>query len=175
MLALSFALCVEPGRARACGGFFCNAVPVDQTAERIVFRVRDDSTTMVVQIAYSGAAADFAWVLPVVELPDVESLAVFPQQALTMLDANTGPIFRFPEQCSSLGSCPFCAGPSGDAGAVTIHFETAVGPYELVAIESEDPEALFTWLQDHGFNVSAAMRPYIESYVVEGMKFLAAS
>jgi hypothetical protein len=48
VLALSFALHVEPGRAHACGGFFCSAVPVDQTAERIVFRVREDSTTMVV-------------------------------------------------------------------------------------------------------------------------------
>jgi hypothetical protein len=165
---------VAVGVAHACGGFFCGAQPVDQTAERIVFSVHEDSTTMVVQIAYSGAAADFAWVLPLGQLPDVDSLDVFPQQALTALDANTGPAFVFPEQCPGLGACITCSGLVADGGPVTVHFETVVGPYEVAGIESDDPEALFTWLQEHQFNVSDAMRPYIETYIREDMKFLVA-
>ena len=62
--ALVALLCAVAGyvhapSAKACGGFFCGTQPVDQTAERIVFRVNDDSTTMVVQIAYAGEAKDF--------------------------------------------------------------------------------------------------------------------
>ena len=93
-LLCSIAGYVQAPAAKACGGFFCGRQPVDQTAERIVFKVNDDSTTMVVQITYAGEAADFAWVLPLGTLPDVDSLAVFPQRALTALDANTGPIFQ---------------------------------------------------------------------------------
>jgi hypothetical protein len=59
-------------------------------------------------------------------------------------------------------------------GGVTVHYRAEVGPYEVAAIESEDPNALFMWLKDNAFNVSDVMKPYIEAYTNEGMKFLAA-
>jgi hypothetical protein len=89
--ATALALASQAPSAKACGGFFCGRAPVDQTAERILFEVGDDSVTMTTQISYNGAAEDFAWVLPLFEVPDPDSLAVFPQRALTGLDAATGP------------------------------------------------------------------------------------
>src|SRR3954453_15184245 len=86
--------------AQACGGFFCGSQPVDQTAERILFEVGEDSVTMTTQISYSGKAEDFAWVFPLGAVPEVDSLAVFPQKALHALDANTGPPFSVPSGCS---------------------------------------------------------------------------
>ncbi|WP_437815261.1 hypothetical protein [Sorangium sp. So ce1078] len=56
---------------------------------------QDGSVTMVTQIHYAGAAPDFAWVVPLAEVPAADSLAVFPQLALTALDAATGPQFRW--------------------------------------------------------------------------------
>src|SRR6187551_1490867 len=94
--ATALALVSQAPRAQACGGFFCGRAPVDQTAERILFEVGDESVTMTTQISYNGAAEDFAWVLPLFEVPDPDSLAVFPQRALTGLDAATGPIFYPP-------------------------------------------------------------------------------
>jgi hypothetical protein len=167
--------------AEACGGFFCGRMPVDQTAERIVFKVNEDNTTMIVQISYTGTAQDFAWVLPLGAVPDPDSLGVFPQRALTALDANTGLQFNLPSECSffwpqaAVGTCITCAGPAqedADSG-VTVHYRAEVGPYDVAAIESEDPMALFNWLRDNDFNVNDPMLPYIHAYTEAGMKFLA--
>src|SRR5688572_14011084 len=79
--------------ASACGGFFCGAQPVDQTAERILFEVGPESVTMTTQITFSGRAEDFAWVLPLRDVPEPSSLAVFSQRALVALDAQSGPTF----------------------------------------------------------------------------------
>lgn len=173
-LLCSIAGYVHAPAAEACGGFFCGRQPVDQTAERIVFRVGDDSTTMVVQITYAGEAADFAWVLPLGTLPDVESLAVFPQRALTALDTNTGPVFQDGSGCGPQFSPTASAGGDSSGGPkVNVHFRAEVGPYDVAGISSEDPMALYDWLRDNAFNVNEPMLPYIEAYTAEGMKFLA--
>ena len=39
-------------------------------------------------------AQDFAWVLPLGNVPDVATLKVFQQRALTAIDTNTGPQFQ---------------------------------------------------------------------------------
>jgi Uncharacterized protein conserved in bacteria (DUF2330) len=177
LLAFLAVLIPQPRAAEACGGFFCGFQPVDQTAERIVFKINENSVTMVTQIAYTGAAADFAWVLPLAEIPDVKSLAVFPQRALTALDANTGPQFVPPNECFSFnafgGRAQAPTAASADSGAVTVHFRAEVGPYEVAAIESQDPMALYDWLRANMFNVTEIMLPYIRSYTAEGMKFIA--
>ena len=49
--------------ARACGGFFCSQVPVDQSGENIVFAVDGTTVTAYIQISYVGAAEQFAWIL----------------------------------------------------------------------------------------------------------------
>lgn len=169
----------NPSPAEACGGFFCGQQPVDQTAERIVFSVNPDgTTTMIVQISYAGSAADFAWVLPLGEVPAVESLDTFPQLALTGLDAQTGPSFQWPEDCYGYlaeadASGPPRAGAGGSEGGVTVHIRETVGPFDVAVIESTDPSALVTWLRDNSFRVTPAMEPYIGIYTAEGMKFLA--
>ena len=71
ILVLGLALAVSglwlaPAPSHACGGFFCSATPVDQTAERIIFTVNDDGTiTAYIQIRYTGEKDNFAWIIPV--------------------------------------------------------------------------------------------------------------
>ncbi|WP_437665328.1 DUF2330 domain-containing protein [Sorangium sp. So ce1182] len=174
------ALTAAPRPVEACGGFFCGRQPVDQTAERILFATNQDgSVTMVTQIQYAGAAPDFAWVVPLAEVPAVESLAVFPQLALTALDTATGPQFQWPDDPSCYPAFPDAAndGPTAgggvDDGGVTVHVREEVGPYDVAVIESTDPTALIEWLRGNGFRVNDAMAPYIRIYTSEGMKFLA--
>lgn len=169
-----------PDTAQACGGFFCSQMPVDQSAEVIVFTVNPDRTvTMVVQIAYQGSAPEFAWILPLAEVPDVESLATFPQLALSALNANTGPQFQFPNDPDCWGGLEFDASANGvpgsraDGGEVIVHIDTVVGPYGVAVVESTDPEALIRWLREHGFRVTSPMEPYIRQYTDSGLKFLA--
>ncbi|WP_437933549.1 DUF2330 domain-containing protein [Sorangium sp. So ce341] len=174
------ALTTAPRPVEACGGFFCGRQPVDQTAERILFATNQDgSVTMVTQIQYAGAAPDFAWVIPLAEVPAVDSLAVFPQLALTALDAATGPQFQWPNDpsCDSpvlqAGGVDSPAAGGADDGDVTVHVREEVGPYDVAVIESTDPAALIDWLRSNGFRVNDAMAPYIQIYTSEGMKFLA--
>src|SRR5688500_14612476 len=79
--------------ALACGGMFCSQTsptPVDQSAEKILFEVRDDGTvTATVEIKYFGTPGDFAWIVPVAGTP--EFVEVAPKDELLLLDAATRP------------------------------------------------------------------------------------
>jgi hypothetical protein len=178
LAALALGLVLQPAPAQACGGFFCGQQPVDQTAERILFEVGADSVTMTTQISFNGDAADFAWVLPLSEVPLEGSLAVFRQQALNALDANSGPIFQ-PASDPECLSCQGCSAPptfaeDADTGSsVTVYVRQEVGEYDVAVIASDDPLALVDWLRTEGYRITPAMEPYIERYTEEGLKFLA--
>ena len=49
---------LAPSTALACGGFFCNNEPIEQSAEQIVFEVDSGKGTVTthVQISYEGTA-----------------------------------------------------------------------------------------------------------------------
>ncbi len=170
-----------PTEVQACGGFFCSQSPVDQNAERIIFKINADSTTdMIVQITYQGAAPDFAWVLPLAEVPDADKLATFPQGAMTALDAQTGPAFQFPDNC--WGNFPEAsagaddgAGGSGPPreGGVDVYIRQEVGNYDVAVIGGEDPTKLVEWLRANDFRISDAMAGYVALYTKLQMKFLA--
>ncbi|MFW6086287.1 MAG: DUF2330 domain-containing protein [Myxococcota bacterium] len=178
IVSVAGALALLPSPAHACGGFFCGQQPVDQTAERIVFAVGEGETDMIVQLSYEGKAEDFAWVLPLAAVPVDGSLDVFPQTALSALDAATAPQFNY-----DWSGCPLAfdaedgtgSGPpsSGDDGGVTVHLRETVGPFDTVVIEGTDSDELVQWLRDNGFRVTEAMIPYIDLYVQEGNKLLA--
>jgi len=157
--------------SEACGGLFCGRTPVDQTAERILFEVADDSVRMTTQISFNGDAADFAWVLPLPEVPDPDSLGVFSQRALAVLDSRSGPIFY--DDCSQDVAQGQGTASGGAVGDVTVHIRAEVDAYDVSVVESSDPTALSRWLRDNGYRVTPAMQPYLDLYTAEGMKFLA--
>ncbi len=174
--ALAASILILPRPVEACGGFFCGQQPVDQSAERILFATNaDGSVTMVTQISYMGKDDDFAWILPLPDVPVEGSLATFPQAALVSLDANTGPQIQPPYDCffADAGAAPPSAGGTTPGGGVTVHLRAEVGPYDVVVVESTDPSQLVTWLRDNSYRVTDAMVPYIEQYTADGMKFLA--
>jgi hypothetical protein len=166
-------------RAEACGGFFCGQAPVDQTAERILFEVDESSVTMTSQIAFAGDAEDFAWILPLAAVPDVDSLSVVPQRALDALDAQSGPQFQLPNDpaCYDNRNLPVASGAptaeDGDSGGVDVYVQATVGEYDVAVVGSEDPAALIQWLRDNDYRVTPPMEPYIQLYTSEGLKFLA--
>jgi hypothetical protein len=177
-LSLATMLVIAQPVAQACGGFFCSTTPVDQNAERVLFKVRDDGKTdMVVQITYQGKAEDFAWLLPLAEPPAKEDLGTFPQQALTSLDTQTGVSVRAPCFFGGLaGAATPNAAAGGDSSAtreVEVFVRAQIGNYDVAVIGSEDPEATAEWLRSNDFRISDAMLGFIKLYTAEGMKFLA--
>jgi hypothetical protein len=82
----------SPPTAHACGGFFCQTVPVVQSGEQIVYAVEDDGAlTMSVRIAYQGEAPEFAWILPVPETP---TLSLGTTALFDALEGATRPSFQ---------------------------------------------------------------------------------
>lgn len=176
---------LAPAPASACGGFFCNAMAVDQSGERIVFAYEPDGTvTTVVWLDYVGPSPDFAWILPVVEVPEVSlgTAALF-----TALDGATRPrvltgqrvegACRDDTWCGPCGPGTICLdagapGPSVDEG-VSVETRDALGPYEVAVLSADDPASLERWLDENGYLVAEAARPRLADYVASGHHFVA--
>ena len=169
--------------AAACGGFFCNTSdPIDQAAERIVFAHDEEAGEVEahVQIFFSGSAEEFAWVVPV---PDVPELFPSSDDVFTLLDSVTKPQFRLVvdevDECDddriwydydyALSS----SAPAPEAGGVNVVAEEKVGPYETVTLRARSTDELLTWLQDNGFDLPDALSPALDPYVAEESYFVA--
>ncbi len=180
-----------PGRAQACGGFFCdNLDPVVQTAERILFRVNaDDTVTTIVEIQYQGPPSQFAWVLPVAPGLTVEDITTAPAGLFDALEERTAPVFERPPVDSAAsaaddeGGCGFGRGRWGDGGytydppppdtsGVMVVGEAVVGPYALEIITAEQGENLSNWLILNGYQIPPAAIGAMDHYIQRKMAFL---
>lgn len=187
LLTLALVSLVVTGRldlgeqARACGGFFCQAVPINQAAEQIIFRQDGDEVTAVVLIQYVGEAADFSWVVPV---PGVPELSTGSDVLFQSLELATRPQFNLEingESCFNFEPFQGLGGPGplgqdlqadGEDG-VTVVEESVVGPFDVQVVSSEDPAAMAQWLEDNDYDLSDRGQELIAPYVEEGMNFVA--
>lgn len=165
--------------AGACGGFFCQNNPVDQTGERIVFTVNDDGTiTTLIEIQYFGTADDFSWILPIPEAISADDLAV-PEDGpevfdelhqLTDVQIIAPPV---PDCVAEFLDSAVFATAEADDGGVEIFASGEVGPFGFDVIGSDDPDALIEWLRDNNYQVTPDMEPLIDVYVDQDMAFVA--
>jgi hypothetical protein len=213
-LVLASVFCGER-EAAACGGCFTPPPPppppgappgsVDSviTAERMIFSISKDQTTLYDEITYSGSPSSFAWVLPIrgevtVGLSADVLFAVVDGLTAVVIDAPPTNCPSPPASCGYFGGgggggggCAFGASgsesgfdPSAAVNAaadaattadagVSIIAQAQVGPYETVQLRSNDGSALTNWLDGHGYRVPASDAQIIAHYVAEGMDFLA--
>jgi len=188
---------LAPPIAHACGGLFCDASnPVNQSAERIIFVDNgDDTTTAAIQIMYEGPPDDFAWVLPVADIPNPDDdIRVSSNLALDRLQQQTNPRYQLNRRVEGTCADNF-DGPNsaddgfggdgdssgdgdgdGDGGGVIIEASGAVGPfdYELISVRGGDNDVVDVateWLADNQYDLAGGedlLRPYLEN----GMKLL---
>ena len=182
LLATFFSFVLSIPTARACGGFFCTTVPMNQVAENILFIQGDGTVTTHVQILYSGTAADFAWILPV---PAVPELAVSHNQIFAQLQSATQPEFQlnFEDEggCAEFlydliwGGCSTCGGVpvGGPPTIVEVVVQEQVGPYDTAVVSSDDAQAIVDWLVDNGYQLGELGIELLTPYVEEGFYFLA--
>ena len=202
LLAAAGAAWLAPAAATACGGLFCsntNLQPVEQNAERILFEVNGDGTvSTTVEISYSGDPSEFAWVVPI---SDVPVLDLVPAETLSLLDDATAPqVINVPwcgeewGYADDMGYGSGCASPFGCADSAMRSYASSddddyqneeepptvvvedlpqVGPYDSQVVSADDPALLVEWLADNGFLLTEAMEPFIVQYAAQGSKFLA--
>jgi len=179
-LGLALVASSLPNTSHACGGFFCQTVPINQAAEQIVFRQEGNSVTAMVRIQYSGNAEDFSWVVPV---PNTPEISIGSDTTFNDLDFATQPRFNliqegqvcsqdqfvFPVAAPSVDSVAESAADSG----VVVEEELTVGPFDIEVVSSENPDDLAIWLADNDYLVTDEGAALIAPYVNEGMKFVA--
>jgi hypothetical protein len=182
VLAL-FALPFAPRPAEACGGFFCSGQNIDQSGEKVLFVVEPGHVQAHIQIQFTGDAPDFSWVVPIQSVPTVSPGS---DDVFTALMGATVP--RYARDDRQVGSCwdyEADSGSDGDADAdsdadgdadltdeVTVISAGVAGPYDYQVIDSDDPQALQTWLGDNGYDVPENSLPIISAYVESGFHFL---
>jgi hypothetical protein len=141
-----------------------------------------------IEIAYSGAAPNFAWIVPLTAPPMLIGTA---DPALFDLDAATAPSFTFSYQLpftpSPGGGCRggcFLGGadaaPEEGGGPqtqeippVTVISQQSVGPYDVAVLTSEKASALTDWLQANGYRIPDFAESILSTYVEEGKYFAA--
>jgi hypothetical protein len=190
ILSLAIALTLLPSPALACGGMFCDAVqPVDQAAERIVFAWAEDDecddglVTVEVQIAYTGDADEFAWVVPVPDIPDlfVSNDALFDVLANGTIPTHS--LVRDAGECSAFRSGEGDVDTDvdtdsdtdsdlGEGGVAVIARET-VGPYDTVVLQATNSGVLVEWLQEQGYAIPSDLEPVLAPYLAEQQYFVA--
>ena len=165
----------------ACGGLFCQNVPVDQAGEQILFHQEGEYVTAMVRILYQGDSENFSWVVPVPSTPELSTGA---DAMFDELEQLTSPLFVLDE----IGQgCPFDGADAGttdlgiaispaaesDSSGVTIEESLSVGPFAIDIVSSTNPDDLAIWLEDNDYDLSDRGRDLIAPYVEEGMKFVA--
>lgn len=166
--------------AKACGGCFVQQTENTQvTSHRMILSISPEATTLWDQITYSGAPESFAWLLPVKGLADLQlsSDALFEMlDQMTAVQVISPQISCPPPFCGSTGAGGVFGGApnaGNDAGGVTVVAQKTVGPYDMKQLSASDPEALWAWFLENGYNVPADIEPVIDDYIAEGFDFLA--
>jgi hypothetical protein len=177
---LALALLV-PRAASACGGFFCSNAPVDQSGEKILFAVDELGIEAHVQIKYTGTDSEFAWVVPVRQVP---TLKLGVDQMFYIVDQMTRPVFYLnwheTGMCRSPGfgegdldGLGGPAPPGPHSGGVDVVAQSVVGPYDSAIIRSDNPQAIKDWLTQNGYNLTPAGAALLDPYVQEQDYFVA--
>ncbi|GAB4514574.1 MAG: hypothetical protein Tsb0020_33140 [Haliangiales bacterium] len=174
---------LAPSPAAACGCFAQSnpATPVVQGGERIAFAMKDGQVTAHIQIQYAGAAEDFAWLVPLPSMPEME-LGV--DELFTELIAQTQPQYSMNTSTPSCPSRPRSGGGRGqapDAGAAwpspdephLVLEEGSVGPYDYTVLSAEDKQTLADWLAEEGYFVATGGDQALDPYIRPGGFFLA--
>ncbi len=188
---------LTPNTAEACGGTFCDAgptaMPVDQTGENILFHIGENSVEAHIQIQIdpNTPAEQFAWVIPVVALPE---FSVGSQLLFDNMLAGSVPTYGrsfTSDQCdmpATTAQGTFSGGTGGDdffdeGGDETgdggepsnpeVVFEGSVGAYEIAVLDGGTVEGVMTWLGENGYQQDPAAEPILAEYLEEEFLFVA--
>lgn len=174
-MLVSCALSVGAARdASACAVFTPTETP-SVTGHRMILSVSNTETTLWDQFDYKGAPESFGWILPIKGVAEVglSSDALFDALGQVTAPQIFAPSQNCPNSCDGQGG-GFGGGVDGGSnGGVVVVAQQVVGPFEMVQLSSQDPNALKGWLAQNGYPIPAGIGPILDAYVAEGFDFVA--
>ena len=179
LIGLALVAAMAPALAAACGGFVPGSTgEITQNEQRIIFAVdrAAGTVTMYEQIAYTGDAAEFAWIIPVPNDPVVDVLES--DEPFRELANLTRPRFNYPAapRCpeddtarDGVGALP----PAAGGGGVNVTQQGSVGPYDYAVVGGENPAEIGDWLRANSYRISPDVEQKLAIYTDMQMLFLA--
>ncbi|HYF62411.1 MAG TPA: DUF2330 domain-containing protein [Herpetosiphonaceae bacterium] len=177
LVGWALAAALFPALALACGGFVPGSTgEITQNEQRLIYAIDRAAGTVTTyeQIAYSGDAAEFAWIIPVPNDPIVDVLEN--DDAFRELANLTRPRFKYP----AAPSCPEDAADTeggaltgGAPGGVNVTRQGSVGPYEFAVVGGAGPAEIGAWLRDNGYRITPELEQKLAIYTDLKMLFLA--
>jgi len=167
--------------AIACGGLFCQNVPVDQAGEQILFHQDGEYITAMVRILYEGDSENFSWVVPVPTTPELSTGADVMFDELEQLTSPRFTLERNGNVCesdlvfinASTSGATDAGSTDAESDGVVIEQSLSVGPFDIEIVSSTNPDEMAQWLEDNDYDLSSRGRELITPYVEVGMKFVA--
>src|SRR5687767_7429295 len=115
---------------------------------------------LVLQVKYTGADADFAWIVPTPSRPSVN---LADPGIFAALSIATNP------QRPSKGGGGLGGGSLGPMGpSVHVIEQKTVGVYDVAVLAANDSSALISWLDRHGYAVAPRLVAVVEEYIRRG-------
>jgi hypothetical protein len=196
-LTASLAAALAPQTAEACGGTFCDngpqVMPVDQTGETILFSLFEGTVEAHIQIGYTGDPERFAWLIPVMNVPELSAGSQF---LFSNLLNSTVPTFNLgfqpsPNGCGvpigigcggAVGSSDL-AGEAADSGGGQEEFDSDgdvdvldrgfAGAFEYAVLSGTNVDEITSWLDANGYAQDDDAPPILEEYLDDGFLFVA--
>jgi hypothetical protein len=178
--------------ALADGGIFpFILLGVSHSADQRAILVFDPETkteTMVLSTMYVGQPADFAWIIPVPNLPSRDQIAIWDggELAFWELFDKTEPRLKTEPQflqmpILSLGGCEHCgrpapvAGEPSDSGFVGVKVvdRLQIKGLDITLLNAQSATDLTGWLNANGYRYPEGAVNVIEHYIAKGWSFVA--
>src|SRR5262245_51462029 len=164
LLTLSACL-ATPAAARACGMPLDARIPSEQAL--IVFTGGREQIITSVQILSDKPGA--AVIFPIPGVPEVEVLPT--DMLFNFLAEVTRPHERVEERLVWRRGGETAGGAA--PGGVNVLGQEIVGGYSVARLQADDPHALQTWLDQHGYHAPEGAGPILQAYIAEGWSFVA--
>ena len=189
---MGLAALLTAGSAEAFCGFYVSGADAKlyNNATQVVLLREGTRTVLSMQNNYQGPPSGFAMVVPVPIVLQKENVKTLGRDVFDRIDQLSAPRLveyweqdpcdhprgkmRFRMEESARAEAPAPAGGAGQAPAVRIEAQFAVGEYEIVVLSADDSSALDTWLRQNGYRIPEGAEPVLRPYVQRGEKFFVA-
>lgn len=152
---------LRPTSVLADGGIFPPPdFYVGQTEQKAVIFYDEKVETLILSITFQGNAKDFGWVVPTPTKPEVDKSS--DELFLALRELTQRPI-RYEKELMPL--------PLGEG--VEVIETKEVGIYEISVLKADDPKALSSWLDAHGYNFPPKASYILEDYIKNKWYFTA--